>query len=159
MRTTKGIPSPFSKIVTVYGLFKHMPSEITHVLYEETSNMLIVQGSRNGIQELINIINESRIYPAPKVTVGTPDYKVLEVLLRQNTGEIEVQVLVEDWSQDLVRLLTQAGLAVTSSDQDNKLVTGTIDAEKVIALAWLSYVAEIRPLDRKLPTANRKTAY
>ena len=74
----------------------------------------------------------------------------------KKAGTVTVAVVVEDWSQELVELLTKAGLTVTSADQDKKTVSGTIDEKQLLRLAELEYVTEIGPLtvDPKLPTAN-----
>ena len=79
--------------------------------------------------------------------VVDPKTKLDQSLLALKSGWVEVEVHVEDWSQDLQSLLNKAGLIDQTADQDTKVVTGTVRVKDLIRLAKLLYVNKIKPLD------------
>ncbi len=118
---------------------------LSQIIYDPAANELLVKGLDSGIQELKAAIAKSDLDPKPTVILDRAERKVHKDLLNKKTGTLEVTVLVEDWSQDLLELLSKAGLAVTSSDQDGKTVTGEVDVKWLLRVAELDYVKEIRP--------------
>ena len=71
--------------------------------------------------------------------------KIDKSLLAKKSGWVKVEILVEDWSQDLQSLLNKAGLIDQTADQDGKVVKGTVRVEDLMKLAKLLYVNKIKP--------------
>jgi Ca-activated chloride channel family protein len=67
--------------------------------------------------------------------------------LKDKKGTLEVQVLVRDWPEDWRQQLEKAGLKVEGSEKDLKVVFGTLDAAKLLEVAKLKFVDELRPIE------------